>query len=219
MKKYCDAQYDGWWIRGCSPETELACAASVWDATEVARLLARGAAVESKGERAGWTALHCALGREEFITYREAKVVRLLLSSGAKLDSRGQGNETPLHIAAHFAQSGVVDLLVRNGADVDAKTDQGDTPLHLVATRKEYYFVTKPLPGTAEWAGYSSDTSALREAKHRIMSTTTSLVNHGSNLVARNNHGYTPEDSARIDGCEEYVREYLELTLNHLKRR
>jgi len=93
-------------------DLELMRAAGAGDASEVAKLLARGAQADA-ADAARSTALLVAAreGRRE--------VVRLLLAAGADVDGRG-GAMTPLAAAALRGHLQVAALLLRHGADVDA---------------------------------------------------------------------------------------------------
>jgi|LauGreDrversion2_3_1035106.scaffolds.fasta_scaffold81128_2 ankyrin repeat protein len=52
-----------------------------------------------------------------------AKVVRLLLEQGAKVDERANDGTTPLYLALQQGRIEVARILVASGADVNAKTD------------------------------------------------------------------------------------------------
>ena len=55
-----------------------------------------------------------------------AKVVRLLLEQGAKVDARANDGTTPLYLALQQGRIEVARILVASGADVNAKTNVGD---------------------------------------------------------------------------------------------
>jgi hypothetical protein len=61
-----------------------------------------------------------------------AEMVKLLLESGAKLQSFSFGN-TELHVAALQGSTDVARLLVERGADVNAVNEYGHTPLYYAA--------------------------------------------------------------------------------------
>ena len=50
-----------------------------------------------------------------------------MIEAGADVNSRSDGNYTPLHIQK---DEGSVRLLIGSGADVNARNDYNDTPLH-----------------------------------------------------------------------------------------
>ena len=51
--------------------------------------------------------------------------MQLLLESGAKVDKRDDGGQTPLHFASRLRYSDVVRLLVDHGADVNRPDNAG----------------------------------------------------------------------------------------------
>lgn len=74
----------------------------------------------------GKTPLHWA------VISGDLKMVAYLIAKGAKLDSRDDYGDTPLHKAA-FRQSDVLDIikyLVMKGADINSRNRYGWTPLH-----------------------------------------------------------------------------------------
>lgn len=123
-------------------------------------LLAAGADVES-ANNAGWRPLHVAArfgegpGMVELLAAAgasleastghgltalqlaalngRAAVVRALLAAGAEVDGRGEGTQTPLHLAARHARDpAVITALLDAGADAAAMTDEGISALELI---------------------------------------------------------------------------------------
>jgi ankyrin repeat protein len=92
-------------------------------------LLEKGAEVDSKDSKHGWTPLWWAAGNGH-----EA-VVRLLLEKGADVDSKdSRDGRTPLSWAARNGREAVMRLLLEKGAEVDSKDSQGGrTPLSWAA--------------------------------------------------------------------------------------
>ena len=62
-----------------------------------------------------------------------AKIVRLLLSSGADVNVKDRDGWTALHWAAQNGHSAVVQLLLEKGADINAKDQDGRTALYWAA--------------------------------------------------------------------------------------
>lgn len=60
-------------------------------------------------------------------------VAKVLIAAGAKVNTTGEGRETPLHQAASGGRTGVAEVLLSAGADVNVKDDEGRTPLHAAA--------------------------------------------------------------------------------------
>jgi ankyrin repeat protein len=117
----------------------------------VVELLAqRGAALDAryKGDLA---ALHLAAGGGHTAVvealaalaarsgHAHPAVAELLLESGADVDARDHGGQTPLHQLASTGRGFVqmAELLLANGADVNATTESGLTPLEL-ATQHDH---------------------------------------------------------------------------------
>ena len=65
--------------------------------------------------------------------YGQTETAKLLVESGASLDSRNKDGATPLHVAAFFSHPEMVAFLLEQGADVEAKNRWGQTPLETVA--------------------------------------------------------------------------------------
>jgi ankyrin repeat protein len=58
--------------------------------------------------------------------------VRVLISKGADVNSKGDSGRTPLHLTAVSGDKGIAELLIYNGAKIETKSDlpAGLTPLH-----------------------------------------------------------------------------------------
>ena len=80
------------------------------------------------------------------------KVVKQLISNGAKVNAKitggGDPGATPLHLAAMKGQADVISILLENGADVSSRLEgggqtstSGATPLHLAATHNQIQIV------------------------------------------------------------------------------
>jgi len=63
----------------------------------------------------------------------DVRCIRLLVGSGANIDSPNLYGDTPLHRAVENSRLATVVELLRHGADVDRPNKQGNTPLHLAA--------------------------------------------------------------------------------------
>ena len=76
------------------------------------------------------TPLHLVSGRWRDVV-AAAKIVQLLVDSGAPINAADEKGETPLHYALPgLLDKAVVDVLIKNGADVNARNAEGQTPLH-----------------------------------------------------------------------------------------
>ena len=69
--------------------------------------------------------------------YKYAKIMRLLLNSGADPDARDWRGETPLMLCAKLGFKRGVELLLANGANPKATNKDGDTPLDLAMAELE----------------------------------------------------------------------------------
>ena len=97
---------------------------------EAARLLVEAGAdvhLVSRGSISGFTAVHYAAG------HGDDRIIRLLLARGAKVDSQGMWNATPLHQAAFNGHETTVLLLLKAGADPAAVKEDGSTAVHDLA--------------------------------------------------------------------------------------
>lgn len=54
-----------------------------------------------------------------------------LEDDGVKINSRGMGNDTPLHVLAWRNEVDAAKVLIDAGADVDAIGEMSETPLHV----------------------------------------------------------------------------------------
>jgi ankyrin repeat protein len=105
---------------GCNA---LYCTAPENDPALVRLLLAHGAQVNVTGIEGSPLAQAAAGG--------QAVSIRILLDSGAKVNSRDLTGETPLYRAVRRNHADCVKLLIARGAQVNAKDDGGNTPLSM----------------------------------------------------------------------------------------
>ena len=74
----------------------------------------------------------------------DEKLIKLMLSHGADINTRGYRGSTLLIQSCHRDRIEIFKLLLANGADPNLATDDGFTPLIVAATRKKYNCI-KPL--------------------------------------------------------------------------
>jgi hypothetical protein len=79
--------------------------------------------VYAEMEDEGWTALGLA------VTTNDAHIVRTLLNSGAAVDLKFPGGETPLILAAKYASEDIVSMLLTRGANVNRRSARRLTAL------------------------------------------------------------------------------------------
>ncbi len=65
----------------------------------------------------------------------KVELVKLLIASGAKVNTKNSAGMTPLHIAIREDNDDLAKRLIAMGADVNAKNSDGMTPLYLCAAR------------------------------------------------------------------------------------
>lgn len=105
------------------------------DYDETARLLDQGASIEAKDPGSGASPLHYAVMKGRM------KIIDLLLSRGADVNSRTRNGTTPLHTAALYARKEVAERLLEAKADVNAKSQSGATALALATAAKNWPIV------------------------------------------------------------------------------
>jgi ankyrin repeat protein len=94
-------------------------AAYLGDTEKVANLIKGATDLNAAGED-GWTALHYAAN------YDRREIADLLITAGAKINTKGKYGNTPLHLA----DVNTARLLLSAGADLEARNEDGGTPLH-----------------------------------------------------------------------------------------
>lgn len=105
------------------------------DFEETAKLLGQGANIEVKDPGSGASPLHYAVMKGRM------KIIDLLLSRGADVNSRTKNGTTPLHTAALYARMEVAERLLEAHADINAKSLSGATPLALATAAKNWPLV------------------------------------------------------------------------------
>jgi tetratricopeptide (TPR) repeat protein len=94
-------------------------------------LISKGAEVNyqtpvvTNSPKHGWTALHLAARNGH------TKLVDLLISHGARVNTAKADGWTPLHVAVFFGHIEIVKLLLSKDANINARTNDGATPLML----------------------------------------------------------------------------------------
>ncbi len=95
-------------------------------------LIKKGADVDAKENKDGWTPLFAAAKKNPY-----PSVIRCLIKNGAKVNAKDQNGLTPLHLAAQSNPNvKVVQCLLKNGADVNSVNVIGCTPLHGVSMER-----------------------------------------------------------------------------------
>jgi cytohesin len=120
------------------PNRELIYAAEIGDAESVAKLIVKGAEVNSRS-RNGFTALQCA------VKSNSIKTVAELLNCGADVTLKDHLGNSALHMAITIGSNEIAHLLVSKGADMLGRNRAGETPLDIaMLTRIRRIDETKP---------------------------------------------------------------------------
>ena len=64
------------------------------------------------------------------IHHGHKEIVELLISNGARIDTKDSDGEFPIMFAANHGKKEIVQILINHGANVDEKYEDGDTLLH-----------------------------------------------------------------------------------------
>jgi ankyrin repeat protein len=156
--------------------------------------------------------------------------VRRLLSVGANVNAKDNGDWAPLHWASGMGHVQVVKVLREHGADTEARTVAGSTSLHNACAFHHLAVVNELLSPGAE-IDANNDTnvatsSILGKRKRRGSDTEAkdndgntplhiaseenvkALLSNGADIFAANNEGELPVDRA-IEQVESAVAKYL----------
>ncbi|MDR2806825.1 MAG: ankyrin repeat domain-containing protein [Puniceicoccales bacterium] len=80
-------------------------------------------------------------GKSADIHEERLKIVRVLLESGANINTKTEEGYTPLHYAAMTRDEALVQEFIKAKADVNVATEDGYTPLHYAAVTKSFEIV------------------------------------------------------------------------------
>jgi ankyrin repeat protein len=167
--------------------TPLMLAAKAKYPETVRLLLSRGAQVNQKQAKTGWTALHsAAAGVSNTERDPNGEIVRLLLEKGAEVDARSRyinnaGGWTPLLVAIREKHPKAALLLMEAGADVNAQIE---------------YLIQ----------GRGSRTAIMLAAEERLSDVVPALLAKGADVNARNSLGATNLIVAADEGNLEIVQ-------------
>ena len=113
-------------------DTVLMIASRTGHVEVVEQILEAGAVVDAAETWRGQTALMWAAAEDNVET------IRALVRAGADVESRSDGQLTPLLFAVREGHNGAVDALVEAGADVSAPARDGTTPLALAVINAHF---------------------------------------------------------------------------------
>jgi bifunctional non-homologous end joining protein LigD len=159
----------------------------------------------------GFTPLHCAaMGTNTADLSQVLAVIRLLIESGAPLESVGGGGRTPLYLAAEFSPSTEpVQLLLDAGANPHTRDEHGNHIVTNAMTPEVQELLSRvtgeplPEPPPPEPEPKKMTAKEWREAKRRLDAVFDRLSKAG--LVALQDAGYTQGDG--FADCAEVFRD------------
>ncbi len=111
------------WTSQAAGSAELFMAANRGNVDKVRSILARDPAAATESSGGGFTPLHLAA------INGHAKVVDLLIKSGAHVNARNRDGATPLLKAVQGRHIDVIKLLIKRHADINVKDDSSVSPL------------------------------------------------------------------------------------------
>ena len=165
-------------------ETILLHSASYQGTAEiVGKLLNHGVELNAKNHW-GETVLH-VVSRGTQDSEGGLHVAELLLERGVHVNTRREGDFTPLHVACHFGKLEIVQLLLDHGADANAETEGGLKVLHQVS-----------------FGPYECQEDGVRVAEL--------LLEHGAEVDTRDKDHWTPLHFASQYGKPEILRLLLD---------
>lgn len=129
--------------------------------------------------------------------------VALLVAAGADVQARGEGNETPLHLATASGNRAVAILLLDRGADPNGAGADGTTALHLAASNADIETVRLLLDRGADPNAQEGDgwTPLHHGADHGADSPVVALLlERGADAAVPNAVGQIPADLADTHG-------------------
>jgi ankyrin repeat protein len=138
--------------------------------------------------------------------------VERLLGEGADINWIGEGDKTPLSIAAYCNHPKVVQLLLKHGANINTTDKNNRAPVTWAAAFKDHYSVVEILINNGadlEIPSLNTGSTTLFVASHAgNFDIIKLLVSKGAKWNVKNRKGMFPIDIARQEGHTEVV-EYL----------
>ena len=162
----------------------------------VAKFLESGAAIEAEDHLMGHTALQVSAMSGNIA------IVRRLLQEGAKINSRGSTDSSPLMMAAQHGRTDVVELLLNEGAGKDATSVHEDSRQDALALALDgkHTATARVLLERGAHANAISDQTSGERLIHTVAKNSgwgyipnlTLLLEKGADLEAKTTDGQTP---------------------------
>lgn len=195
-------------VRNLDGETPLMCAVRTDKEEIVTLLLKNNANVNVRASESGKTCLHLAAEKD-----KTGIITRLLLKRGADLEATDGMGLTSLSAAAFHGNDVVARILLEQGAD-----QQATEALHYATMHGNHSFMGRLLNPRGpdfeafyEASSYGFSTQPGRDtvAKRRVV-LVRMLLDHGADIHARNNKGFTPLQIAAVAAQGPLVEILLE---------
>ncbi|KAL6826712.1 ankyrin repeat-containing domain protein [Trichoderma sp. SZMC 28015] len=143
-------------------------------------------------------------------------IVRLLIESGADIESKDKEGFTPLMFAVESGHRTIVERLLTKGADTESEDKHNFTPLMLAIMKQNEEMVKLLLkhganPNSAEMSGFTPLMYAVGKESADVIKL---LLEYGANINLADESGYTPLMRAVGEESEDIIKLLLEYGAN-----
>jgi hypothetical protein len=193
-------------IISCSfPENTLVQAVEADDFSEVKLRVYNGERVNSKDKcYSGNSPLHAAVENGNL------EIVKFLLNSGAKINSKNFEKRTPLMMLDEDATPELVNLLLGYGAKINSADKKKNTALILAAAYagKDVIQALISAGANVNAVNKQGETALMNAAENGETEIVQLLLGSGADANARNRDGKTALSLAKIDEAKQYLIAY-----------
>lgn len=134
------------------------------------------------------------------------KIVELMATKGADLETKGEYGQTALHWAAENGHTATVELLMNQGADFEAEDQFGETALQKAIKNEHMTIVEMLLANKTDLEAENEQTLLFWAVQNGHAATVDLLVAKGANLEARDWNGSMALHYAAINGHTKIVQ-------------